>query len=256
MAISLSSLRRGARRSPPRIVLMGTQGVGKSTWANSAPSPVFLQTEEGLDAIEVNAAFDLARSQGDVLDAINALISEDHDYKTVVLDSADWLETLIHRQVAAQHNVGSIELIPYGKGYKLAVEEWRSILEGFDILRNEKNMIVIVLAHVKIRRFDDPTADSYDRYQLDLHETASSVLVEWCDVLGFANYNVATTKADAGFNKKLVKATGSGERILHLEERPGFIAKNRYNMPPSIPFPKVNGFAAFGAAMAQGMGND
>jgi hypothetical protein len=253
MAISLSSLRRGPLHRPPRVVVMGPQGVGKSTFANSAPSSIFIQTEEGLDALDVNAAFDLAKSQQDVLDAIGALISEDHDFKTVVLDTADWLEHLIHRQIAAQNSVDQIEKIPYGKGYKLAVEEWRKVLEGLDLLRNEKGMITIVLAHVKIKRFEDPTADAYDRYLLDLHETAASLLVEWCDVLGFANHSIATKTTDAGFNKKIVRGIGSGERVLYLEERPGFIAKNRYGMPPQVPFPKIGGWQAFEAAMIAAM---
>jgi hypothetical protein len=232
---------------------MAPQGVGKSTWANSAPSPIFIQTEEGLDAIDVNAAFDLARSQQDVLDAIGALINEDHDFKTVALDTADWLESLIHRQIAAQNSVDQIEKISYGKGYKLAVEEWRKVLEGLDLLRNEKDMIVIILAHVKIKRFGDPTADAYDRYILDLHDTAASLLVEWCDVLGFANHSIATKTTDAGFNKKIVRGIGSGERLLYLEERPGFIAKNRYGMPSTISFPKLGGWTAFENALAAAM---
>jgi hypothetical protein len=228
---------------------MGTQGVGKSSWANSAPSPVFIPTEEGLDAIDVNSAFDIARSLQDVLEALGALIYEDHDFKTVVIDTADWLETLIHKQVSAQNSIDSIEKIPYGKGYKFAVDEWRKILEGLDLLRNEKGMITIILAHVKIKRFEDPTADAYDRYILDLHDSASSVLIEWCDVLGFANHSIATKTTDAGFNKKIIRGIGTGERVLYLEERPGFLAKNRYGLPPSITFPKIDGWKAFDAAM-------
>lgn len=254
MAIDLNTLRRGPKAKPPRIVLMGTQGVGKSTWANSAPNPVFIQTEEGLDAINVNAAFDLAESLADVVTAIRALAEQEHEFKTVVVDTADWLETLIHKQVAASNNTTSIELIPYGKGFKLAVSDWLEILSGLDYLRNTKGMIVIILAHTKIRRFDDPTTDSYDRYMLDLHDSAASLLVEWCDVLGFATHNVGINITDAGFNKKIVKGIGSGERILHVEERPGYIAKNRYNLPPSIPFPKVGGWAAFEAAVAAAQG--
>jgi hypothetical protein len=253
MAISLASLRRGPLQRPPRIVLMGPQGVGKSTWANSAPNSVFIQTEEGTDAIDVNAAFDLARSEQDVLDALAALITEDHDFRSVIIDSADWLESLIHRQIAAQNSTDAIEKIPYGKGYKLAVEEWRKVLEGLDLLRNEKNMIVIILAHVRIKRFEDPNADAYDRYLLDLHDSAASLLVEWCDVLGFVNHAIATKSTDAGFNKKIVRGIGSGERILYLDERPGFIAKNRYDMPASIGFPKGSGWTEFERHLPQAM---
>jgi hypothetical protein len=228
---------------------MGTEGVGKSTWGNSAPAPVFVQTEDGLDALDVNASFEIAKTLQDVIDAIGVLIAEEHSFKTVVVDTADWLEHLIHRQIAAQNNVDAIEKIPYGKGYKFALEEWRKVLEGLDLLRNDKEMIVVILAHVKIKRFEDPTADAYDRYLLDLHDSAASLLTEWCDVLGFASHAIATKTTDAGFNRKVTRGVGSGERILHLEERPGFVAKNRYGLPPSIAFPKSGGWQVFDTAM-------
>ena len=168
MAIDLKSLRKSSIMRPPRIVLHGTHGVGKSTFAASAGNPVFIQTEEGLDALNVTA-FPLARSYDEVMEALKSLYVEEHDYSTVVLDSADWLEQLIWKKVAMNHKVSNIEDIGYGKGYIYAIEMWRDILEGFDLLRNEKQMMVIILAHTQIKRFDDPLTDSYDRYMLDLH---------------------------------------------------------------------------------------
>ena len=95
MAISLSSLRKTGVARPPRIVVYGTHGIGKSTFAANAPAPVFIQTEEGLDAINVDA-FPLCTSYEEMVDAIGALASEDHEFATVVVDSADWAEQLIH----------------------------------------------------------------------------------------------------------------------------------------------------------------
>ena len=94
MAINLKSLRKGSIARPPRIILYGTHGVGKSSFAAQADRPVFIQTEEGLDALNVTA-FPLARSYDEVMEAIGSLYSEDHEFGTVVLDSADWMEQLI-----------------------------------------------------------------------------------------------------------------------------------------------------------------
>lgn len=249
MAISIATLRRGPLVRPPRVVLMGTEGVGKSTWANTAPNPVFIQTEDGLDALDINARFDLATKYDDVFDALLALANEEHSFKTVVVDTADWLEHLIHKHVALENKVDAIEKIPYGKGYKFAMEMWRDMVAALDLLRNDRGMIVIILAHVKIKRFEDPTADAYDRYLLDLHDSAAALLTEWCDILGFASHAIATKTTDAGFNRKVTRGTSSGERILHLEERAGFVAKNRYGLPPSISFPKANGWQVLETAM-------
>ena len=40
MAISLASLNRVGDAKPPRIIIYGPHGVGKNTFASSAPSPV------------------------------------------------------------------------------------------------------------------------------------------------------------------------------------------------------------------------
>ena len=87
MAISLSSLQRNRPRMP-RIIIHGAPGIGKTSWACSAPDPVVIQTEDGLGNIDV-AAFPLARSFSDVMEALTALYTEDHPYRSLVVDSLD-----------------------------------------------------------------------------------------------------------------------------------------------------------------------
>ena len=74
---------------------------------------------------------------------------------------------------------------------------------------------------------------------------AAALLQEHSDIVLFANYRVSTVKADVGFNKKVTRALGSGERVLYTEERPAFLAKNRYGLPDVLPLD----WPAFAAAM-------
>ena len=60
MAISLASIKRGVSETPPRILIYGVQGIGKSTFGASAPAPIFLPTEDGLGVIDA-PSFPLAR---------------------------------------------------------------------------------------------------------------------------------------------------------------------------------------------------
>lgn len=253
MAISLKNLRKTGVARPPRIVVYGTHGIGKSTFAAQAPNPVFIQTEEGLDAINVTA-FPVCESFDDIMDAIGSLASEDHDYGSVVLDSADWAEQLVHRRVAKDNNVATIDAIGYGRGYKAATDYWKQILEGFDHLRNTKNMQVILLAHTQVKRFDDPLADPYDRYQLDLHHGSASLISEWCDILMFANQQYSTVKSDVGFNQKVTRAIGTGNRVLYTQERPGWQAKSRWPIPDTLPLDYPKFADALGSAMTKVIG--
>ena len=97
MALNIASLRSGAQNKPPRILAYGVHGVGKTSFAASAGAPVFLQTEDGLGLIDA-PSFGLLKTYDEVMEAIGALYSEDHDRKTVVIDSLDWLEPLIWAQ--------------------------------------------------------------------------------------------------------------------------------------------------------------
>lgn len=233
MAFSLSSIQRSRSNRPPRVVVYGPHKIGKSTFAASAPKPIVIQTEEGLDGLDV-PAFPLAKSFNDVLAAIGSLYSEDHDFQTVVIDSLDWLEPLIWKHTAEAHGKEDLEAFGYGKGYLYAADTWRLFLDGLNALRNERGMAVICLAHHQIKRFDSPDSDPYDRYQIKLHDRASAIVQEWADVIGFANYEVLTTKTEVGFNQKVTRGIGTGRRMLHLVEQPAYQAGNRYGLPSAV----------------------
>jgi hypothetical protein len=254
MAISLASLKKTGTARPPRIVLYGVHGIGKSTFGAQAPKPVFIQTEEGLDAVSATA-FPVCRSFEDMLECIGVLANESHDFETVVVDSADWAEQLIHKRVAEDNNTKTIDAIGYGRGYKAAVDYWRQVLDGLDHLRNEKNMQVMLLAHSQVKRFDDPLSDPYDRYQLDLHHGSASVIAEWCDILMFANQQYSTIKADVGFNQKVTRAVGTGNRVLYTQERPGWQAKSRWPLPDTLPLDYGKFAEALGTAMNKIIGD-
>ena len=48
MAVNFDSLRSTTALTPPRILLHGVAGIGKTTFAAGADEPVFLCTEDGL----------------------------------------------------------------------------------------------------------------------------------------------------------------------------------------------------------------
>ena len=230
----LGSLISGPQPGPRRLMCYGVPGIGKSSFAAQADAPVFIPTEDGLGEIDCYR-FPIATTLTQVLDAITALYQEDHAFRTVVIDSLDWLERLIWTEVCTKRCVPSIEDIPYGKGYAFAIAHWRDVLDGLTALRDERGMTVVLLAHAKVERYENPETDSFDRYAPRLHKTANALIIEWCDEVLFANYKVFTKTTDEGFNRQRVQGVGSGERILRTSERPAHIAKNRLGLPDELP---------------------
>jgi hypothetical protein len=179
------------------------------------------------------------------MEALAALDKDDHDFATVVIDSVDWLEPLVWQKACQENGWKDLEQPGFGKGYVAALDLWRQYLEALNTLRDERGMAIIQIAHTDIKRFDSPEHEPYDRYVIKLHARAAALLQEHSDVVLFANYRISTVKSDVGFNKKVTRALGSGERVLYTAERPAFLAKNRYDLPDSLPL----SWEAFAEAM-------
>jgi hypothetical protein len=229
--IDLSAILKSRQIGPPRVMVYGPHGLGKTTFGASAPKPIFILTEDGLGLLDV-PHFPIAQSQRDVIDAISALYSEEHDYQTVVIDSLDWLENLIWADINAKYDAKELA---YGKGAVIAADCWRHILEGLTALRNDKGMAVILLGHSAIKRFDSPEVEPFERYQPKLQDRSSALIQEWCDAVLFANYKTIVQKADVGFNNTVRRGITTGERLLHTTERPAHYAKNRFSLPDTLP---------------------
>lgn len=242
MAYNLDSIKKGKHISAPRIFLYATHGIGKSTWASKAPSPIFIQTEDGLGAIDTSS-FPLAKSSADVISAIGTLYTEQHEYQTCVLDSADWLESILQKEIDSAYDAKELS---YGKGAIILADKWRQILEGLNALRNDKNMTIIILGHADIKRFDSPEVEPYDRYQPRLQGRTSAILLEWSDCVFFSNYRTLIKKDDVGFNKSVTRGITTGERLIYTQETPAYLAKSRYNLPQSMPLE----WSAFANAVA------
>jgi hypothetical protein len=247
----LSKIHHGRIAKPPRILLYGTEGIGKSTFGSQAPRPVFIQTEDGLDEIDC-AKFPPATHFDEVTAALAELRREEHDYETAVIDSLDWLERLVFDKLCAEHNVASIEQVAggYSKGYTLALNLWRDIIDHLNALRNDRGMVVLLIAHSKVERFEDPESSPYDRYSPRLHKHAAALVSEWCDAVLFATRRIRTQSEDAGFNRKRTIAhaigSGGGERILRCVGGPSCVAKNRYGIVEELPL----SWAAFIGALS------
>lgn len=248
MAISLQNLVRKKADKPPLIAIYGRGKMGKTTLASEFPDPIFIQTEDGAGAIELTSFTDGPMSSyAEVDKALEELATEDHAFKTLVVDSVTQLEPLIWAETCARNKWGSIEDPGYGKGYLAADEIWREFLNACAWLRDNKRMCIILVGHEIVESFSDPEREDYNRYKLRLHKRAEAFLRERVDIVGFLNQTVTLDKGKKGDQRAV--AGGSGQRQLNLAPRPTFEAGNRYGMPDKILINPGEGFAALAPHM-------
>ena len=254
MSFDLNSITRGAQLQAPRMILLGVEKIGKSTFAAGSDNPIFLpiKQEEGVDALDV-AKFPTAMTFEDVMAAMATLYSEAHDFGTVVVDSASALEPVIWESVCRAANCDTIEKVGggYGKGYTEALYKWRQLMDALDALRSHRQMACILIGHVKVKRFDDPLGDSYDQYQFDIHEKAGNAVFRWADSIGFANTKVAVKKEEVGFNKEKKRGMDlTGNRYLFTRKTPAHPGGGR-GAYGQLPYELPLSWDAYKSAVAQ-----
>lgn len=227
--MTLASVHKGVRPAPDRILLYGTEGIGKSTFGANAPDSIFIAAEDGIRQLPV-ASFPEPKDWSEVIDAVRTLQTTEHSYKTVVFDTLDWMEPMICDHVCRENRWVNIEAPGYGKGWVPVANEWRRLLAELDRLRNGKGMQVILLAHAQIKPFINPAGTDYARYELKLQKTSSALVKEWTDVNLFAIHEEFVTEV-----KGKSKAVSSGRRVIHTVRTAAWDAKTRVGLPATLP---------------------
>lgn len=227
----LDKVTTGKQMKPINVLLFGVEGIGKSSFAANAPKPIFVGAEEN-DELDV-AKFPRCDSFNDFISYLDALASEKHEYKTIVVDTIDSIETLLHKQILETDKASSMAKARggFGAAYTEAANNMVDVRRKLAKLRDEKKMNVIILAHAQKLKFEEPLHGiSYDTYEMKLDKRVVPLFKEWVSCILFANYVTHKTKNDAG-KEYLI---GIGERKILTEKRPGHDGKNRYNMPYEI----------------------
>ena len=217
----------GVERTPIKCVIYGAEGVGKSSLASKMPNPLFIDTEGGTARLNVRRV--KAASWEELLAVVRAVIANPSVCKTLVVDTADWAETLCIEFICNKYRQASIESFGYGKGYTYLGEEFNELLK---LLTNvsEVGINAVVIAHGKPRKFELPEEQGrFDRWEMKLTKQVAPLLKEWCDMLLFCNYKtfIVTTENNT-------KKAQGGKRVMYTSHHPTFDAKNRFNLPEEL----------------------
>jgi hypothetical protein len=220
---------KGRQRPPLRGVIYGVEGIGKTTLCSRFPKPLFLDTEDGSAHLDVDRV--PCRTLAALEGAMHSLYRDAEGYQTVVIDSADWAERMAQEQLLATHNKRSVEEFGFGKGYVMLAEQVARLIGVADQLV-ARGLNVIWVAHAKVVRVSPPDqTDGFDRYELKMHKQVAPLFKEWCDLLLFLNYRTVIAEGDDGRSK----GRGGKERIMHCQRSAAWDAKNRFDMPETLP---------------------
>ena len=222
----------GKIKKPHLGIVFGVEGSGKSTLGSTYPAPIFVGPENGSHNLDISRVEEL-KTYKDIMDSLEYLNKEKHDFKTVVIDSLDWVEPLLYKFLCEKYKTDAIEDVGggYGRYVAIMLGEWSNFITALEKLR-ERGMNVLLIAHYHVKTFNDPsTNEPYERYLMKLQEKTSAKFREWVDYVFFLNFETFTKK-EKGSNK--AKAFSDGERYLFTQKTAAYDAKNRFGLPEKM----------------------
>lgn len=237
----------------PYSVIYGQNGIGKTTFAAMPPNTVFADVERGIPERLRNIPRFQINSLAEQIGMFEALRTQQHNYSHVVIDSLSALNNKLTEEICREQkwtlpdgrpDVGEKGYTGYGRGEKIAGEKFAALANAAIKLKEDRNIAITMLAHVRIIKIRPPDIEEYARYDLALPATAIEVLTQRADIVGFMSYPITTMRDDKNRNA-IAKAIGEADARLYLRNAATHNAKNRYELPESITIPAGNPIAGF-----------
>lgn len=217
----------GVEKTPIKICIYGAEGVGKTSLAAQMPEPLFIDTEGGTSRLNVRRI--KCTAWEDLIAIIKEVITTPTVCKTLVIDTADWAESLCVDFVCNKYRKANIEDFGYGKGYTYLAEEFGEFLKLLNKLV-DVGINPVVIAHGKPRKYELPEEQGqFDRWEMKLSKQVAPLIKEWCDMLLFCNYKtfVVTTENNT-------KKAQGGKRVMYTTHNPCWDAKNRFGLADEL----------------------
>ena len=224
------------------LLIYGQPKTGKSTFGSQLPRSLFLNFEQGTNALAGIRSVPILRwtDAKKVLTQLRQPQAKEM-YDSIVVDTASIAWQLCEKYICQRENVDSIRDVPWGQGWSMLKQEfsefWREItLLGFGIL---------FIAHSK----EKPT---------EMHDEEGNPITAVCPDLPSNAYTIINSIVDIiGYLQVQMNADGSTERYLYTRSTPTIFAGSRYQyLAPKIKFGYKELVDAIGDAIDQAVEKD
>lgn len=190
-------------------LMYGLPKVGKTTFATKIPGYFLAATERGYNYLKVYKQ-DISSWQ-DFLDLCKAFTTQKHNYKTLVIDTADNLYKYCEQYTMLKHQVQHPSDLGFGKGFALVKEEFSRVIDKL----NKSGMNLAFISHAK-EKTQKTKSGEWTVMGTSLSGTPETFLAGLCDHI-FYFY-----------------ISDSGERLMRTKPTKYVLAGDRSALLPEI----------------------
>lgn len=253
---------------PPIITIVGFPGAGKTSLAGLFPKPIFIQAENAKTVFEewseenrpkflsqlVTPKKDAQlKTSSDIMNKLRLILTEDHEFKTLVIDSITTLNALFEQEVVEFDDSGNGKKTDsignaaggFHKGYDVSMAMHGSVMMACEHIRTKKGMNIVFLAHTglnKVKNRPDESSE-YSTYSIAMHERSRKIYIDKSDAVIYIKKEEFVMGGESdrkGRQTKTARITTTGDRVLitSSDGTVGYVdAKTRYKrMPQEIAF--------------------
>ncbi len=222
----LNTLIKSTTPAPPKMIVYGQPGVGKTTFAASAEA-ILIDCENGAGAVPGLTRTPYLASWPEMRRWLVELtqLPAGHGVNALAIDTIDWLVQRIAEHVVldldgkARNDITNTLGTAHGGYFKareiVANIVYRDLLPMLNAVA-DKGVAIILLAHAANTKMTTP--EGFDQFMAspDLPHWIAPPFIEWADCVLYARREGA-------------------HRVLLTEATNVVLAKNRYKLPPQLP---------------------
>ena len=213
--------------------IVGAAGTGKS----SIPWPkAFMIRTQGErvpdDAPCKPKSLGVTETSDQLWNQLKALLHDQHDFQTLIVDTVTGLESLFTQEVIASDPKArglNQALGGYGAGPAAVAAMHMRVRKAAEMLKTKRGMNVVFLAHADISRVDPPDTEGYSQFSLRMSNKSITSYVDQVDLVGFLKQATILTGEEGA---KRAKTTGDISLVCYLT--PAFVSKNRLGIKDDL----------------------